>query len=130
LAEQDQVDEAATCFAEASRLHPEKSLWRLRSAALCPVVFDSVADLDRYRRNLDAALDAHRDAAGGVDWREIAADGAVPSFNLAHHGCNNRPLLEKFAALYQASLPRRELRGRKGGRKGTGALIDRSRRSW
>jgi predicted O-linked N-acetylglucosamine transferase (SPINDLY family) len=109
-AEQDQVDGAAACFAEASRLRPEKSLWRLRSAALCPVVFDSVADLDRYRRSSEAALDAHRDAAAGVDWCEVAADGAVPSFNLAHHGRNNRPLLEKFAALYQARFPQRELR--------------------
>jgi predicted O-linked N-acetylglucosamine transferase (SPINDLY family) len=40
----------------------------------------------------------------------VAADGAVPSFHLAHHGRNSRPLLEKFAALYQASFPRRQLR--------------------
>ncbi|MCY2995650.1 MAG: tetratricopeptide repeat protein [Planctomycetota bacterium] len=104
-AEQDRAEEAVACFGRASQRRPEKRLWWLRSATLCPSVFQSVAELDRYRNGLEAALGSHQDAAVGADWRELVVDGVVPSFNLAHHGRNNRPLLEKFAGLYPACFP-------------------------
>ena len=107
-AAQDHLDEAGTCFARASRLRPEKPLWRLRATVLCPAIFQNVAELDRYRERLLGELEDHQDAAKGNDWRDLDVDGVVPSFHLAHHGRDNRPLLEKFAALYESCFPRRD----------------------
>jgi predicted O-linked N-acetylglucosamine transferase (SPINDLY family) len=122
--EQEQLDKAALSFSEAVQRRPEKRLWQLRSAVLCPAVFSNTAELDRYRRGLLDTLDAHQDAAENLDWRDLDKDGVVPSFNLCHHGRNNRPLLERFAALYQGRFPQREP-PRSGGRPRIGFLVTR-----
>jgi len=106
-AEQGNVEEAARCYETACRLRPEKTLWKMRSAALCPVVFQCIAELNQYRADVAAKLDTYRDWPLQVDWRDLARDGFTPSFYLAHHGHNNRPLKEKYAALFERHFPQK-----------------------
>lgn len=122
-AQQDRVEEAASCFREASRLRPEKRLWPMRAAALCPIVFPNVEEQDRYRAKLERQLDACREVPLDVRWEDLAVDGFIPSFNLKHHGHNNRRLKEKFAALFEPLFPHRRPKLRRGRKPRIGFLV-------
>jgi protein O-GlcNAc transferase len=105
LGEQGRIDEAARCCEQAARLRPERRLWKLRAAGLCPVIFPSTQELDRYRRELAARLDGEAAEPPDVDWRELATEGFAPSFQLCHQGRNNRPLMARLAALFAPCFP-------------------------
>lgn len=111
---QGHLEDAARCFEQAARLRPEHRLWKLRAEGLCPAVFPSAAALDKYRSDLAARLDRHLAEPLGADWRELAAEGFTPSFQLCHQGRNNRPLLAKFAALFEPCFPKAKPRLGKG----------------
>lgn len=104
-AQQDRVEDAVRCYETASQLRPEKTLWKMRSAGLCPAVFQSVQQLDEFRADLAARLDTYRQWPLEVDWRDLPRDAPSPSFYLAHHGRNNRPLKEKYSALFERHFP-------------------------
>jgi len=106
LAGQERIEEAADAYGSAARLRPHEPHWPLRIAALCPAVFPSAEAIDRYRIGLEAVLDAHR---GGVRLPPgaAAASGIHPSFNLAHHGRDDRAIKAKFAAVFRANFPDR-----------------------
>lgn len=106
LAEQGEIDEATRCYQQATLLRPERRLWKFRAAGLCPVVFSSAEELDRYRSDLASRLDSHLSEPLDADWRELASEGFAPSFQLCHHGRNNRQLMAKFAALFEPSFPK------------------------
>jgi len=103
---QERIREAARAFEVASRLRPTKATWRLQRLGLCPTVFQSVAELDEYRADLEQRLDAALQRRVPIDIDELSTDGVVPSFNLAHHGRSNRRLLEKFASLFAPHIPK------------------------
>lgn len=95
----------------------------MREAGLCPKVFASEAQLDDYRRELEARLDTYRGQPLRLsDVDELVTDGFTPSFNLAHHGRDHRRLMEKFAALFQPLVPRFEP-ALGGGRPRVGFLV-------
>jgi predicted O-linked N-acetylglucosamine transferase (SPINDLY family) len=104
-AAEDKTDEASRAYAEAFRLRPEKVLWKMRTVSLCPAVFQSVEELDRYRQELEAQVDQLLAMPFSAHGEDLAADGFTPSFYLSHHGRNNRPLKEKFAALFASCFP-------------------------
>ncbi len=97
--------EADRTFAKAAQLRPGKPLWGLQSLGLCPTIFQSTQEIDEYRSRLDRRLDEALQLPLRVDVDELAREGFVPSFNLAHHGLCNRRLLEKFAALFAPLFP-------------------------
>lgn len=123
-AQQDRHEEARRCFAAAGRLRPDKPLWAWRSLSLCPPVFSTAEAVEKYRRELAARLDSLDTRAWRVDLDTLARDGFCPSFHLSHHGQNDRPLKEKFAALFEPHIPRRRPRWR-GGKPRIGFLVTR-----
>jgi predicted O-linked N-acetylglucosamine transferase (SPINDLY family) len=125
-AEQGQTVEAAACYEEAARLRPARKTWKLRTLGLCPVVFSSGEELDRYRSELEAKLDGCLGEPIEADWRALAADGFVPPFQLTHHGRHNRPLMEKFAAMFAGCFPKERPR-LGGGKPRIGFLVTQSR---
>jgi Flp pilus assembly protein TadD len=107
-AEQDKLDAARRSLEAAHRLRPDKTLWAMRAMTFCPTVFQSQAELDAYRRELDARLDALLATPLVLQSPdELEADAFAPPFNLAHHGRDNRPLVEKLAALFRPHVPKR-----------------------
>lgn len=106
LERQDRHREADECLAEVARLRPGDPLLSLRRAALCPAVFPSVEAIADYRAGLEAALDALRGAGLPWDRGDISTAGCNPSFNLAHHGEDDRRLRAKFAAVFRDAAPR------------------------
>jgi len=125
-AEQDRNEEAARCYEEASRLRPEKVVWRMRACSLCPVIFQDVEELDRYRRDLEARLEMCRRTPLELDWQDVTVDGFIPSFHLAHHGRCNRELKEEFAAIFDRHFPKQRPR-LGGGKARVGFLVTRQR---
>ncbi len=85
-AELGQMAEAAERYAKAARLRPERKLWKLRALSLCPVVFSSLEEMDRYRADLEARLDHC------VGWDKLALGerrpitGGGPVFGLQQPG--------------------------------------------
>jgi predicted O-linked N-acetylglucosamine transferase (SPINDLY family) len=114
FAELDCLPEAAQAYARAAQLRPDRSLWKLRHLSLCPTIFQNTEEIDQYLANLQAQLEQACALPLSVDPAHLAQDGFVPSFNLAHHGRDNRPLQEKFAALFRPHIPKRSPRSREG----------------
>jgi protein O-GlcNAc transferase len=102
----DRVEEAAEAYVAAARLLPGQGHWPVRIAALCPAVFPSTGAIDRYRIGLEAVLDAHR-AGLRLGPAELLTSGCVPSFQLPHHGRDDRPIMARFAALFRSAFPDR-----------------------
>lgn len=107
FAEQDDVAQAAQCYETASGLRPDKPLWGMRSLGLCPTVFQTVEELDQYRRWLEERLDVGLAVPLPVAWEDVVTDGFIPSFHLSHHGRDNRRLKEKFAGIFSPYFPQR-----------------------
>lgn len=103
-AEEEMTEEAAQCYEVASRLRPDKALWRMRSCGLCPAVFPDAAQLNHYRNELENRLNGYLEESLEIDWHTVAVDGFIPSFHLAHHGRCNRQLKEKFATVFEKSV--------------------------
>jgi predicted O-linked N-acetylglucosamine transferase (SPINDLY family) len=106
-AEQGHMDEAEAHFREALRLRPDE-LSRVQLATLLPPVYQSLEDMQAWRRRLLDNLGAlHRD---GV--RVDVTRQCVPSlFYLAYQGGNDRDVQRDLARLYSAPA---------GGTAGTG----------
>jgi predicted O-linked N-acetylglucosamine transferase (SPINDLY family) len=113
-ADQDMVTEAAECFERAACLRPDKPLWRYRLLSLSPAVFTSVEEIDEYRAGLMARLDNCLSAAVRISPDRAVSDGFTPSFHLAHHGRDNRPVMEKFSAIVRPWIPNHAPQRRKG----------------
>lgn len=124
-AQQERVEQAERCCKAASRLRPDKPLWGMRSAGLCPVVFESVEKQDRYRAELEQRLDAYQRIPLDARWQDLARDGFFPSFNLKHHGRDCRKLKEKFAALFSGLFPHERPQRRRGQKPRIGFLVTR-----
>jgi len=103
-AQEGLIDEARQSFARLAERFPDDPVWRLHPLALCPTVFPSRACIDDYRASVEAGLRAVGDVSLTVNPDSVAANGVVPSFFFSHHGRNNRPLKEGFAALFEPVL--------------------------
>lgn len=95
MADQGRVDEARRHALEAVRLRPAPRL-RVLSATVMPVVCGSVDEIDRARERFDRETKALADEGVRLD----PTAQVVPNhFFLAYHGRDDRPLMERVAAL-------------------------------
>lgn len=96
----DRHDLAAHHLAEVVRLKPSEPLWKLRLAGLCPAVFPTAAEIARFRGRLEETLDTL--PIGSLKWDDerLLLFCCHPSFNLAHHGGDDRSIRERYARLY------------------------------
>ncbi len=103
VAYQDQriIPRARECFDRAVELRPERAFWRLRRSTVGPLIFRNNAEVESYREELSRTLESWLAAPRPrVDWNELLFADALPVFNLAYHGRNNRVMKEKIAALF------------------------------
>ncbi len=114
LARLGRVVEAADRFVVVSRLEPDEPLWRLRGATLCPMVFPDTRAIDQYRAALESVLDGFNTGVP-LNLDTLTTSGChPPSFELAHHGREDRALKSKFAAVFHANFPSRPRHKSKG----------------
>ncbi len=96
---------AAEALDRAVALDPHRPLWHMRRLEFCPAVFESTAAIDGYRERLLEELQRWEANPPDIDWRELGASGIYPSFNLLHHGRNERPLREAFHRVFARYFP-------------------------
>lgn len=95
MAEQGRVEEARGHAREAILRRPEPRL-KLLSATVLPVLCDSVEEIDRVRERFDRETRVLLDEGVRID----PTMQVIPNhFYLAYHGRDDRPLMERVAAL-------------------------------
>lgn len=100
-----EIDEARGHFEILSQLAPDDLLRNLRTALLCPTVFESAQAIDAYR---SALLDTIADLAARamtLDLDDLVESGCEPPFNLPFHGQDDLPLKRAHAALFAHRMP-------------------------
>lgn len=92
-----QWEDARDAFQAAAALRQHDPLIELRSASICPTVFESGGEIAKYRWTLDAALDKVIEAKLRRSPNELFEIDIRPSFALQFLGGNDRPIREKYA---------------------------------
>ena len=105
LLAQDEMDEARECFTAAAQRQPDNRVWAVRSAFVCPTVFEDDAAIDRFRAGLERSADGFRDEGFRSDFAMLVAGGCQPPFGLHHLGRDERALKESIGALFAPSFP-------------------------
>ncbi len=97
--------DAARSYGQALKQHPDKPLWRIRQAAVCPVIAPSKKAIALWRRRFLETIAAtpRLDLADCVD--ELESAHAAPSYHLAYQGEDNLELKSRFADLFDNSWP-------------------------
>ena len=105
LAQQGRFEEAKGCYLKAQQFHPEQDSWKLNLLSLCPIVFNSNEEIERFRRHLQSDLEDFSKKKLHLDLAGLATASCTPSFNLQFHGRNDRPIREAYARLYRDCFP-------------------------
>jgi predicted O-linked N-acetylglucosamine transferase (SPINDLY family) len=120
---QGRTADAAACYRAALVRRPGDWLRELRLAAMAPVIADSNAGIDAFRSALAAKLDDLIGRHPAIDLAVLHCCGAEPPTVLAYHGRDDRPLKEKYAALFASALPACELPRRSSGSPRVGVVV-------
>lgn len=102
LNELGRADDADATLAPILASNPPDSI-RLRSAVSLPAICESVEQIHRARSRLEGTLDDLRSTTQRVA-DPIATLNSIP-FYLAYAGLNDRPILEKLAAVHERICP-------------------------
>ena len=102
---QDNLAQAADCYRSVLGVLPQKGVWDLWIAALCPMVFDSTAQIENYRRGLLDELIRLSAENIRLDASEIVGYACPPPYELPFHGLDDRPIKEAFASLFANCIP-------------------------
>ncbi len=123
LTRQGRVEEAQSIYLKAIELHPKQDLLRLNLLSLCPTVFNSSEEIERYRRSLLRGLEDFCQTQPRFEPSALATAGCTPSFNLQFHGQNDRPIREAYARLFRDSFPKQEMPPCSSGRPRLGFVV-------
>lgn len=100
------VEAAREALSRTASLSKFDPLWNLRLACLCPVVFPDNDAIDEYRGRLETELARAEEAILGSKegFRDLDSLWAIdvrPPYNLQFHGRDERPLRQRFGALFE-----------------------------
>jgi predicted O-linked N-acetylglucosamine transferase (SPINDLY family) len=98
------VGTAQKCIRKAQSLNVNRLAWRLQAIGSFPFVLGSEQELLERRRQLEASLDELLDSDCHVDLSELLIAGFMPPYQLGFHGLNDRPIKEKFAAVWRKAI--------------------------
>lgn len=101
LADQERLGEADACYAELERLDPQQALWKLPRASLCPTVFSSRDEMDRYWQQLAEAIQTVADRPWNVEAAELWSTAPQAPFNLQFFSQNIKQMKVAFAKVFE-----------------------------
>jgi predicted O-linked N-acetylglucosamine transferase (SPINDLY family) len=101
LRSQDDLVGASAAFKKVIARVPDKPLWELWLATLCPMVFHSAVGIDQYRASLQAKVNAIAELEISITPEEITDRGCPPPYHLQFHGRDDRLLKEAYAHIFR-----------------------------
>ncbi len=102
---QGEVDAAAASLDESLRIEPDQPLAELTKAILCPIIFESNAEIDRCHQRLLTELKRLADRKLHLEISEIPTTGWELAWSLLFHGRNTRPIKEAMANVFRGCFP-------------------------
>lgn len=99
---QGKLPEAMRCFSQAMKLQPNDGM-RLKASVGLPVIHSSHESMLESRAGLEKRLDAL--LARDLDIGDPLSMVGSLLFHLAYMGMDDRPLMEKLAAVYRKACP-------------------------
>jgi protein O-GlcNAc transferase len=91
------VQESLAAYAQASQVSPDP-IFRVMAATQLPLVYESSADVLKWRQRLNDEVDALLAQNMAID---LESRAGTPVFSLAHQGLNDREIQIKLARLYR-----------------------------
>lgn len=104
LAEQGAVNEAKSALEQCYHVAP-RQFRKLKSESVCPVIPQSVVQIQSYRERLNETLDQLMGQPLDLGSREWESSGLNPPFYWPYHGLNDLSLKSKWASLFTGQLP-------------------------
>lgn len=109
------VPGAQAAIGQARRIEPNNLTYQLRELTLCPIVFQSVQEIDNYRQELEARLDKLLERGEAIPLETLMKTGFMPPYGLSYQGRCDLAIKEKFA-----EVVRRSVQGAGTGSQGSG----------
>ena len=100
-----EFEQAERHFRLAAQSRPDDLAWALRADTVCPVVFQSTAQIDEYRQTLTSRLQSYQGRKYRLRTGDLTNSGAKPPLALAYHGRDDRSLKKMFARIIGCCLP-------------------------
>jgi len=104
LKSQDNLSEAARLYRRVLPNQPDRHVWELWTASLCPAVFADVSEIDVYRQQLAEDIVRIKQMGCRVSPAEVSTAGCPAPYNLQFHSRSNRSIKEAYAGLFGDSL--------------------------
>lgn len=101
LARQGRVAEATDVYQQALSFQPQPDAWKLAIISVCPAVFASAEEMDLYRAGLLAQVEDVSRSHPRFSLDDLSTIECRPSFNLAFHGRDDRPIREAYAKVFR-----------------------------
>ena len=98
-----QLDAALGSYLRAAELQPQVLQHAIYSNLLLPVIPETAASIAAWRERYQNGIAALMDLPGTLD--EPGDKLGSPSFYLAYHNANDRPLMEALCRLFRARVP-------------------------
>ncbi|MBN1909543.1 MAG: tetratricopeptide repeat protein [Pirellulales bacterium] len=110
----EEWDDVRRCYQQVRRIRVTEPFWELRIAALCPTVFDSTEQIDRYHESFLAEIRRFKELDCEATWQEVVTCAGEPPFNLQFDRTNLRPIKDAYADAISRFFPEEEARLGKG----------------
>jgi protein O-GlcNAc transferase len=97
---QGKTNESLTVYQQMIRKNPTDLIIRFQADTLSPIIFSSAQEIDAYRTHLYAILDFYSTQDFHLSLSKLQDTAIQPSSILIYQGENDRPVKEKYAALF------------------------------
>ena len=98
-----QTDSAVACHRQALELQPHVLQHAIHAHLLLPVIPESLDAITFWRKSYQTGIGTLMDAQ--VFQEELPSNVISPSFYLAYHNDNDRPVMEALCRLFRARVP-------------------------
>ncbi|HTN94418.1 MAG TPA: tetratricopeptide repeat protein [Gallionella sp.] len=103
LQNQGQTGSALSSYRRAMELQPQMLQYAISANLLLPVIPDSLASIAEWRDRYQNGIAALKTIRGKLE--DPGDKLASPSFYLAYHNADNRPMMEALCGLFRARIP-------------------------
>ena len=113
LRQSQNLAEASRSYETAIRLAPDRKVWQLEKETMLPTLYQSEAELGRWRQQIETALANYASHSFSLSAMlrntQVAGNSFSPPFQLVYQGYNDRAFKQRYAQLFAVDEPDRGL---------------------